>query len=190
MTTRYLAAIFFIPKETKDTEQPMELLLTKAGATKINPPKEGDWAWYCQWAGMICDASIRNELELHQLLIIYFSQSDFLEGISLEDNDLPLEKDGNLKLAIAFRDACEALQPEVAYIATHTYDAEFDSIIENAKRIETYDANRIAENAGLLFLNGIIAECLVDPPPEDAPDTMPVKEGVLVFGGQGSKRWW
>lgn len=188
MTTRYLAAAFFIPKE--DTEQSMELLLKKAGAIKVHPPKKGDWAWYCQWAGMICDAAIHNQLPLHQLLIIYFSQSRFLKGIPDEDGDLPLEKDGNLQLALTFKNACETLQPEVAYIATHTYNAEFDSIINNAERIETYDADRIAADAGLLFLDGIIADCLTYPLAHSPQDALPVKSGLLVFSGKGSDRWW
>ena len=124
------------------------------------------------------------------LLIIYFSQSDFLARgkYSEQEDNLPLEKDGNLELALSFKDACETLQPEVAYIATHTYDAEFESIVKNIERIESYNAIEIAEEAGLLYMRGIIADCLVAPPPEDTPDTIPVKEGVLIFGGQGSDR--
>ena len=188
MTTKYLAAVFFIPKESKNASESMESLLKKAGATKIAPPRKDDWAWYCHWAGMICDALIYNELKSHQLLIIYFSQNQFLDGIPDEDSDLPLEKDGNLHLALAFRDACEALEPEVAYIATHTYYAELEWILKNVQRIESYSAIEIAEEAGLLYMRGIIADCLVAPPPEDTPDTIPVKEGVLIFGGQGSDR--
>ena len=190
VSDRLLAAAFFISKENQPQNQPIEVLLEKVGASKINPPSENDWAWYCNWAGMNCDAVIHNELSSHQLLIIYFSQSRFLDGIPDENSDLPLEKDGNLHIAIAFRDACETLKPEVAYIATHTYDAELDSIMKNADKIESYNANEIADDAGLLYLRGIIADCLTDPPPEYAPDTMPVSEGVLVFGGRGSKRWW
>lgn len=49
MTTRYLAAAFFIPREN-DINQPTNLLLKKAGATKISPPEKDDWAWYCHWS--------------------------------------------------------------------------------------------------------------------------------------------
>ena len=63
-------------------------------------------------------------------------------------------------------------------------------IVKVADKIEGYDADYIAGEGGLVYLRGIIADCLTDPPPEYAPDTMPVSEGVLVFGGKGSKRWW
>ena len=186
----YLAAIFFIPKEAENTDLAIEVLLTKAKATHIKPsPYVKSW-WDCQWAGISCEAYLHNEISTHQLLVIQFLQSVFLEGISTEKKHLLLEEDGNLHIALTFRNACEALKPEVAYIATHLYYAEFEWILKNISRIESYDANRIAEEAGLLYMRGIIADCLTDPPPEYAPDTMPVKEGVLVFGGQGSKRWW
>ena len=141
---------------------------------------------------MPCQAYSYNELISHQLFVIEFMQSVFLGRgkYSEQENNLPIEKDGNLHLAIAFRDACETLLPEVAYIATHTYYAELEWVLKNVQRIESYNAIEIAQEAGLLYMRGIIADCLVDPPPEDAPDTMPVKEGVLMFNGQGSDRWW
>ena len=186
---RKLAAAFFIPKEN-NINQPMELLLKKAGATQISPPEKDDWAWYCHWAGMICDASIHNELESYQLFVIQFLQSVFHEGISDEDNDLPIEKDGNLHLALAFRDACEALQPEVAYIATRLPYGEFEKIVKNVELIETYDPDKILSNAGLIYLKGIIADWLTYPRPQFPQDSLPVKEGLLVFSGIGRERWW
>ena len=188
VSDRLLAAAFFIPKENQQQNQSIEVLLEKAGATKIiHPPGE---VIECQWAGMACQAYTEDELSSYQLLVIQFMQDTFIAGIPLEDSDLPLEKDDNLHVALAFRGACEALEPEVAYIATHLDTAEFDAIDKVADKIEGYDADYIAGEGGLVYLRGIIADCLTDPPPEYAPDTMPVKEGVLVFGGQGSKRWW
>ena len=190
VSDRLLAAAFFIPKENQPQNQSTEVLLEKAGASDIK--YDEGWLWDCQWAGMPCQAYSYNELISHQLFVIEFMQSVFLGRgkYSEQENNLPIEKDGNLHLAIAFRDACETLLPEVAYIATHTYYAELEWVLKNVQRIESYNAIEIAQEAGLLYMRGIIADCLVDPPPEDAPDTMPVKEGVLMFNGQGSDRWW
>ena len=190
VSDRLLAAVFFIPKKNQPQNQSIEVLLEKAGATNIK--YDEGWFWDCQWAGMPCQSYTYNELISHQLFIIEFMQSVFLGRgkYSEQEDNLPLEKDGNLELALAFRDACEVLQPEVAYVATHTYYAELEWILKNVQRIESYNAIKIAGEAGLLYMRGILADCLVDPPPEDAPDTMPVKEGVLIFGGRGSDRWW
>ena len=188
VSDRLLAAAFFIPKENQQQNQSIEVLLKKAGATKINRPP--DEVIECQWAGMACQAYTEDELSSHQLLVIQFMQDTFIKGISLEDSDLPLEKDQNLNVALAFRNACEALEPEVAYIATHLDTAEFDAIVKVTDKIEGYDADYIAGEGGLVYLRGVIADCLTDPPPEYAPDTMPIDEGILVFGGRGSKRWW
>ena len=194
---RKLAAVFFIPKENQGKEG-IETVLNKAKATNIKniqfiPKEEGEGAWAdCRWSDMDGQAYFSYNLSLYYLLIIYFSQSDFLSRgqYSQQDKNLPLEKDGNLKLALTFRDACEALEPEVAYIATHLDTAEFDAIVKVVDKIEGYDADYIAGEGGLVYLRGIIADCLTDPPPEYAPDTMPIDEGILVFGGRGSKRWW
>ena len=188
----YLAAVFFISRQTPEYEESIEVLLQKSQATNIEPSKYVKGWWDCKWAEMNCEAYLHNKLPDYQLLVIQFLQGVFLERgrYSQQEKNLPLEKDGNLKLALAFRDACETLQPEVAYIATHLDRAEFDIIMKVVHKIEVYDANYIAGEGGLIYLRGIIADCLTDPPPEYAPDTMPVKEGVLVFGGQGSKRWW
>ena len=190
VSDRLLAAAFFIPKENRQQNQPIEALLQKAGAINIQRTAP-DRMIECQWARMACQAYTHNELTSHQLFVIQFMQSVFLGRgkYSEQENNLPLEKDGNLKLVLTFRDACEVLKPEVAYIATHTYDAEFESIVKNIERIESYNAIEIAGDAGLLYMRGIIADCLVDPPPEYMPDKMPVSEGVLIFAGTGNSRW-
>lgn len=189
VSDRLLAAAFFIPKENQQQNQSIEVLLRKAGAIKINRPAP-ERVMDCKWAGMACQAYTHDELTSYQLLVIEFMQDIFLKGIPLEDSDLLPEEDENLHVALTFKDACEALKPEVAYIATHLDTAEFDAIVKVADKIEGYDADYIAGEAGLVYLRGIIADCLTDPPLEYAPDTMPVSEGVLVFGGRGSKRWW
>ena len=139
---------------------------------------------------MPCQAYSYNELISHQLFVIEFMMGTFYEGIPIEDSDLPLEKDGNLQVALAFRNACETLKPEVAYIATRLPYGEFEKIVENVKRIESYDPDSILDISGLIYVRGDIADWLTYPLPLEPQDTLPVKEGLLVFGGTGSKRWW
>lgn len=195
---RELAAAFFIPKE-KNNYEDIKFMLTKTKATNITnikllPEKEGNGMWAdCLWAGMSGHAFLDKNISSYQLFIIYFSQRDFLRRgeYSQQDKNLPLEKDGNLELALTFRDACEALEPEVAYIATHTYYAEFDWILKTIDKIETYDADDIADEAGLVYFNNeILIDLITERPPGEERDTLPVNKGKLLFGGRGSKRWW
>ena len=83
-------------------------------------------------------------------------QDTFIAGIPLENSDFPLKKDNNLHVALAFRDACEALEPEVAYIATHLHYAEFEWILKTIDKIETYDADDIVDEAGGAGNSGLI----------------------------------
>ena len=189
VSDKLIAAVFFLPKN-QPQNQPIEVLLEKAGASDIK--YDEGWLWDCQWAGMTCDAYAYNELASYQLLVIRFMFGIFAEKgkYSHQENNLPLEKDGNLQLALAFRDACETLKPEVAYITTRLPYGEFEKIVENVESIETYDPDSILDNAGLIYVKGIIADWLTYPQPLEPQDTLPVKEGLLVFSGTGRERWW
>ena len=52
VSDRLLAAVFFIPKENQPQNQPIEILLKKAGAIDIK--YDEGWFWDCQWGGMPC----------------------------------------------------------------------------------------------------------------------------------------
>ena len=191
-----LAAAFFIPKEEREKED-IKTMLGKAKATDIKniqsvPKGKGIWA-DCRWVDMDGQAYLTDSLPSHILLIIYFSQRDFLRRgeYSQQDKNLPLEKDGNLELALTFRDACEALEPEVAYIATNPIFAEFKWILKTVDKIETYDSDAIADDAGLVYFNNeILIDLITERPPGEERDTLPVKKGRLLFDYQGNERWW
>ena len=187
--TDYFAAIFFIPKENKEQNQPIEVLLEKAGATNINRPAP-DRLIDCYWAEMSCKAYTEDELESHQLLVIKFFDSFFYKGQPISsEKEIPLEEDGNLKLALTFRDACETLSPEVAYIVTHLQYAEFDWILKTMEKIEAYDPDDISDEAALVYFRGILADWLTYPRPLRPQESLPVKEGLLLFHGTGTFRW-
>lgn len=73
--------------------------MKKAGAINIqrNSP---DRMIECQWAKMACQVYTHNELISHQLFVIQFLQSVFLERgkYSQQEDNLPLEKDGKTLL--------------------------------------------------------------------------------------------
>ena len=192
MSTNYLAAVFFIPHKEENTS--LEALLKKARAFNIekelnNLSLTKKWL-YCQWGGFTDCRAYIEKLDSYLLLIIWFSQSQFFKKIPVKNSELSLEKDPNLKLAITFRDACEEILPEVAYVITHLDRAELDKIIKIKNKIEEFDADFIADEGGLTYLSELIAELLTPLPPEYERDSLPVKKGKLVFSSRGNSRWF
>ena len=199
MSTRYLGAVFFIPQKEKSFS--LVTLLKKAQATDIETPEtdienesnnasEYLKALYCNWGPFIDCRGYCEKLDSYLLLVIWFSQSQFLRNLPLEDLDLPVEEDPNLELALTFRDACEEILPEVAYIITHLDRAEWEKIIKIQDKIQSLDADFIADEGGLTYLSGLIADILTPLPPEYERDSLPVKNGKLVFSSRGHSRWF
>src|SRR5690606_25522570 len=99
---------------------------------------------------------------------------------------LPLEEDGALPVAIAFRDACERLRPEAAVLATHTYLLEGSQWLNACySAVLAMDPNLLdSYGAGLTYFN-------IDTIDEWTPehygplqrDALPVKDGKLLFRG-------
>jgi hypothetical protein len=185
-----LAGVFFIPR---GRDLSIEELLRKAGAEDISAPSvssDPSGLLDCKWAGMYCKASL-DSLSKHQVLQIYFWQSSFLALLNEESADIPLERDGALPLALSFRDACEALSPEVAFLVTHQWQANRDVVLSREWKVLTKDANELAnERFGLLYLDEDIGQYWTYIPRLDNRDSLPVSKGLLVFAGQGSSRWY
>ncbi|KST65685.1 hypothetical protein [Mastigocoleus testarum] len=198
MSTRYLAAVFFISQEENIS---LETLLEKVQATDIGNPhsdvenessnsSESLKALYCNWSYFTGCIAWLKKLDYYLLLVIWFSQSQFLRKLPLEDLDLPVEEDPNLELALTFRDACEEILPEVAYIITHLDRAEWEEIVKIENKIQGLYADFIANQGGLTYLSGLIADVLTPRPQEYERDNLPVKNGKLVFSSRGSYRWF
>lgn len=202
--SKYLGAFFFIshdPTEGNGNEALCTYLST-AGATEISQkPAPLDWlphtttqqvieAATCEWSGMYCEVELER-LENHHLLDIYFFQSHFFKMIGTKRAPLPLVEDGALGLAHAFQYACEQLSPEVAFIATHTYDACPEAVLEREWMITACDADALAdERLGLLYLNDEISQCWTSLPIRGERDSLPIPSGRLVFAGCGWDRWF
>jgi hypothetical protein len=187
-----LAAAFFIPRQGDDL--PIEKLLEMAGASNISifsaTLSDGSGLVDCRWAGMSCQSYL-DELPYHQLLEIYFWQSDFLELLSEEDDPIALDADEALPLAQAFKHSCEALSPEVAFLVTHLDQAQRDFILSREWMVLAKEANGLAdERFGLLFLNEEVSKYWISHPLRDDRDSLPISSGKLVFAGRGSSRWF
>ena len=181
-----LAAAFFLPRGERDLT--LEELLRAAGVTpsaagRPTPDYDPSGLIDCLWAGLTCRAGVFN-LEYHQLFVIYFWQSSFLEMLGG-----PSDADS---LVAAFRDACEALAPEVAFIVTHLDQADIDWILDREAAVLSKDANLLAgERVGLLYLNEEVSSYWTPNPVRDDRDSVPVASGRMVFAGRGDfSRWF
>ncbi|MCP2728754.1 hypothetical protein [Limnofasciculus baicalensis] len=104
---------------------------------------------------------------------------------------LPITSDPTLPIALVFKQACENLLPEAAFIATHIYDSELDWILDREWMILAKDATALAdERFGLLYLNEEISQYWIHHPQRDERDNLPVASGKLVFAGRDDLRWF
>ncbi|MBD2202615.1 hypothetical protein H6G33_12205 [Calothrix sp. FACHB-1219] len=210
MFFKTLATAFFIEHGSNDfslekllTLARMESLQYLSKAEKlglgINDPNQeviyGVWnAFGDAWARL-------DRLEYHNCLQIYFSQDHFLDLIpNLPDNqNLPLEEDPLLPLAYTFRDACEKIPAEVAFVDTHAHygDEAWENKQGNKDWIINYylmllelNVNALAdERFGLLYLNYYMNQLWDSNTLRDDRDMIPISEGRLVFAGRGTARW-
>lgn len=178
-----LAAVFFIPRTSGD--MPLERLLHIAGASEVGLTAvicDSSGLVDCLWAGLYCKGFADN-LPQHQVLQIYFWQSSFLELAAQKDNAYPL--------ALAFRDACEALSPDVAFIVTHLDQAQHEWILTKEALVLNKDANALAdERLGLLYFNKEIIQHWSHSSLWTDREDVPVNSGRLVFSGLSSTRWF
>jgi hypothetical protein len=192
MSERRLAAVFFISRSQPLI--PFELLLERAKATGIVLRKErsisiNDSA-ICQWAGLIDCQACLHERPHYRILEIKFWQSQFLELRRSGIHSISLEVDPALEVATTFKHACENLLPEVAFIVTHTYEAESEWILKKEQLVLEMNATALAdERFGLLYLNEQIGQLWIDNPLRDNRDNLPIDHGRLVFAGRGNSRW-
>lgn len=179
--SKRLTGAFFL--ETSNSAGALDALLKQAGVLDI---KGNDSSICGHWAGLYCEAALER-LESLDLLELGFFQTDFLGLLSDEQVDRPVEEDGALSLAAAFRDSCLRLSPRAAFITTHLHQDE-EWIRRQAARVRAGDADALCrERFGLLYLPpALAAQAPLDP----GRDTLPVGDGLLVFAGTGWGRWF
>lgn len=180
---RRLAAVFSFHSST--ALLPLDEWLRRAGATSIQPLQNSlahEERLACEWAGMPCEAA---RLTGSPAFAILFWQSDLIDRVPDDGAPGPDESD---VLAQAFRDACERLRPEVAFIVAHLDQAVPERLRAFA---ELRDPNALADaRLGLLYVSAALSRRWTADPLRDDREELPVDGGRLVFAGWGRQRWF
>jgi len=210
MFFKTLAAAFFLERGSSDRS--LGEMLTLAGmqdlqnlsdqekrALAINDPSVG--VIYGHWDTFGDAWSLLDRLQHHDCLQIYFSMNHFLDlrPEKAGNENLPLEQDPSLPMAYTFRDACERLQPEVAFVDTYAHygDETWENkqgnrawILDHYSMVLESNANELAdERFGLLYLNDYMSQLWDSNRLRDDRDAIPVSSGCLVFARRGWARW-
>jgi hypothetical protein len=134
-------------------------------------------------------------LELHDCLALDFWLTMFFDMRARHTGQeaVPLEADGALPVALAFRDACERLRPEAAVLATHPHLAENpDWTRECYSAVLGMDPNSLdSMAAGITYVSSdMVDEWVTDRFGPTQRDSLPVAEGRLLFRDTGWGRWF
>jgi hypothetical protein len=150
---------------------------------------------YADWAGLRCEVRVM-ELEQLRVLLLVFLQSDFLDLVGEhpagdDTTEVPVEEDGAIAVAEAFRDACGVLGPDVALILSSP-KADLDGYVaEQEAAVLTGDVLALIKaGLGLLYLSAAYASDIDPILAPDQRDELPVEAGRLIFAGTGPHRWW
>lgn len=177
-------AAFYLPmSEVEPQAWAMEQVATLG--VRVHPDPYGDLL--TEWGGRVCAVEVVEEAP-YRVLALLFDQ--YRLAASLRDNSPDVRADGAIGLATAFREACLALRPEVAFVASqqlHDPPAELRAYADDVKHHDMLSLT--GSGLGLVYLR--------DPAPslDDAlavrpRDELPVAQGRLVFAGKGPNRWW
>jgi hypothetical protein len=181
MTDKLLAAAFYLPPGRPVGS--LATLLASAGADDIGAASPGDRSGLrrCRWAGMTCRAYL-STASAAPVLVIYFPQASFLELLGRSGAD---------DLLASFEHACEALQPDAALIVTHQDQAELTRLEHLGGGVAEADAPSLAAgHFGLLYVSDKLADYQTGPWIGTNREVIPTVSGRLIFGGEGTNRWW
>jgi hypothetical protein len=184
VSTDFLTAAFWLPHTTASVSS--DELLRRAGALNItadtSPYGRPHDRWLCDWGGLRCETYRTTPNAYHHVLLLYFLQSSLIE-IASETGEID-------RLLTAFRDACTALRPEVAMVATHVWQADPDHILALEWMVLAKEANSLAdERFGLMYLDDELAQYWTPDPMRDARKHVPTSHGRLCFATGGPQPW-
>jgi hypothetical protein len=197
MSNRRNGAFFFLLRQ--EPMPALDELATAAGVTKLSlgpwPEKEKEEVRYGYWGGVLSVEARLHHLSMHDCLAIDFLQSSFLDLLPPREGHeaLPLEEDGALTVALAFRDACERLRPEAAVLATHPDELEDPQWLQACySAVLGMDPDLLdSYRGGLVYVGPDMVDEWVPEnfgPPQR--DSLPVTEGRLLFRRAGWGRWF
>jgi hypothetical protein len=198
MSDRRNGAFFFLLRQ--ESMPSLDELATAAGVTSLSrwpwpeeEEEEEDMRLGC-WGGVISVEARLRHLDLHDCLVLDFWESSFLDLLPpLEGNEeLPLEEDGALPVALAFRGACERLRPEAAVLATHPHMLQDPQWLHACySAVLGMDPNSLdSQGAAITYVcSDMVDEWAPENfgPPER--DSLPVTNGRLLFRATGWSRW-
>jgi hypothetical protein len=184
--SKRLWAVFYLSGDDADTPSRLLELAEKAGAEECRSSGEDHESLSCLWAGLPCEVFLVKGL-VYQILVISIWQSDFLQMIA----DGEGQDDRSSLLAAAFRDACEVLQPKVAFLAVHRDQATYENILDRERWVLNGEANRFAsEGLGLLYFSPEVDDLWVPSKLQEEREYLSVSKGRLMFAGSGKSRWF
>jgi hypothetical protein len=196
MSDRRNGAFFFLLRQ--ESMPSLDELATAAGVTSLSrwpwlKDDEEDMRLGC-WGGVLSVEVRVRHLSMHDCLAIDFLQTSFLDLVPPREGheDLPLEEDGALPVALAFRDACERLRPEAAVLATHPDELENPQWMQACySAVLGMDPNLLdGYRGGLVYVGPDMAAEWEPYRLRQDRDSLPVKEGMLFFRRTGWGRWF
>jgi hypothetical protein len=208
MSAKRLCAAFYISVREGEPAiadlTSLEKIAREAGVVDLEDvsaaerERYGTGAMTGHWDGIPDQVVVDLErLSEHLLFEICFFRSSFLSLLSDDTTDRPVEEDPAVVLAYAFRDACQRLRPDVAFLVTRPPQADLperdlrEFVREQEYRVLSLDADLLsAEDFGLLYLDEKIARHWTPHPSRDDRDSLPVAGGKLVFRSRGWGRWF
>lgn len=141
-----------------------------------------------EWGGLINEVEIF-DIEPYRILALVFSWRHYAD-LAHTDN-AGAETHGAVALANAFRDACEAWRPPIAFISSQQVLDIGDFVREYVDDVRVNNVFSLAqETFGLLYARQFPAHLeggLLRFHPHDA---LAVTQGLLIFAGKGPSRWW
>jgi hypothetical protein len=191
-----LGALFFLLRQ--ESMPSLDELAALAGVTSRSlgpwPEKEKEDVRYGRWGDVLSVEAHLRHLDFHDCLALDFWQTSFLDLLPPREGHeaLPLEEDGALPVALAFRDACERLRPEAAVLATHP------GMIDNPEWLHGcysavlgMDPNSLdSVAAGITYVcSDMVDEWVPENFGPPQRDSLPVTNGRLLFRGTGWSRW-
>src|SRR5262249_54440442 len=142
---KHLVAVFYLPKKSAEIKirEVLEAIDASSIAESSNFPGTQATCW---WTNMSC-LSYLTSLQFHHALEMWFPHSDFMRFRDFTKtqnvlNSLTPQKNAE-NLAISFRNACEVLLPDVAFIITHPWQASREVIYSTEWMVLAKAANAL-----------------------------------------------
>jgi hypothetical protein len=181
---RELGTAFYLPPSDAEPRAWAAEQLGRLGARVWIDPYGDQFA---EWGGLACWVRVLDEPP-YRILTLTYSQVEF--ATLLHQNSPDLAQDGALRVAQAFRDACEALRPTAAFVLSQATEDVADLFTEYADEVRTSNVWGLSQAGfGLVYLREPGGD--LDPIATFHPrDELPVTEGRLFFAGRGANRWW